>query len=74
MSTEENTIHTKCPCFLCYGKKQNKKGKICKRCKGTGLIAEHDMNLFLNAIRDETNTGVKQNEIDIKNSMVLKIS
>jgi DnaJ-class molecular chaperone len=47
-------------CVSCRGAKINKKGKQCKKCKGTGLVSTESFAALRNIINQEVNTAVER--------------
>ena len=62
-----------CPCFLCYGNKINKKGKPCKRCKGTGSISQEDYNILKKIVAEEAKECVGSMIEEVKSSLMSSI-
>ena len=47
-------------CVSCHGAKVNKKGKQCKKCKGTGLVSIESFSALRSIINQEVSTAVER--------------
>jgi hypothetical protein len=62
-----------CPCFLCYGKRINKKGKPCKRCNGTGAISQEDFAILKKIVAEEAKSCVTSMIDEVKSSLAMSM-
>jgi hypothetical protein len=66
-------FQSKGSCFLCYGKKTNKKGLPCKRCHGTGTMVEQDYSLLKQIVAEEVKAHTSTFISEIKENLTKSI-
>jgi len=53
VSSDEECMEQEITCWKCNGSKQNKRGRPCRKCEGTGFIRSNELAALLPIVRDE---------------------